>query len=273
MVKYIFILISFNFGIPSNAQTHDVTSVAYTIKSKHYKDQSNYQSEMGNLLIKGNKSSFQTYNHKELDTIRLKRKNTDAEFNRYFSYNEYTIEISNDSLVFYDTFADNEYTYTEKLDFKWELTDEEKFIQGYSCKKAITEYGGRTWIAWYTLEIPLNAGPYKFKGLPGLILEVTDLTETYAFEFYGLAKRDYQNINKIYHLKSPDERIVMTRKTFNTLKSKFENMSLSEKINFGRSQNSVSLSVKKVDDESSPSLRNLNYGSSNYNMIEIDHLD
>ncbi len=56
----------------------------------------------------------------------------------------------------------------------WKLSNEEKDIKGYNCKKAICFYRGRNYTAWFTPEIPIPEGPYKFKGLPGLILEIED---------------------------------------------------------------------------------------------------
>ncbi|MEE9407828.1 MAG: GLPGLI family protein [Polaribacter sp.] len=60
----------------------------------------------------------------------------------------------------------------------WELLNEIKIIDGYTCYKAI-----RTWtndrsgkimnnIAWYTLDIPVPYGPIGNGGLPGLILKL-----------------------------------------------------------------------------------------------------
>lgn len=40
----------------------------------------------------------------------------------------------------------------------------------YICHKATAKYRGTTLIAYYTNEIPVPAGPYKFGGLPGLIV-------------------------------------------------------------------------------------------------------
>lgn len=47
--------------------------------------------------------------------------------------------------------------------------------------------GGRQWIAWFTSEIPLSEGPYKFGGLPGLILEVADSEGDYRYTCIGIA--------------------------------------------------------------------------------------
>lgn len=55
----------------------------------------------------------------------------------------------------------------------WDIshTDTKK-IGKYTCKKATAEYRGSYYTAYYTREIPVSAGPYKFKGLPGLIMEL-----------------------------------------------------------------------------------------------------
>jgi len=45
-------------------------------------------------------------------------------------------------------------------------------ISDYNVTKAKVEFRGRKYEAWFSEEIPINAGPWKFFGLPGLILEV-----------------------------------------------------------------------------------------------------
>lgn len=56
--------------------------------------------------------------------------------------------------------------------FNWQLHKEVKQVLGYKCQKATTNYRGRSYTAYFTTEIPINDGPWKFYGLPGLILEV-----------------------------------------------------------------------------------------------------
>lgn len=74
----------------------------------------------------------------------------------------------------YDKWGDTEGVYTEPFDeIQWQLADSVKNILGYECTKATTSYHGRRWTAWFTPEIPLLDGPWKFRGLPGLILEVS----------------------------------------------------------------------------------------------------
>ncbi len=70
----------------------------------------------------------------------------------------------------------NYYLYEDTTALKWQLVDEFKEISGYKCQKATTTFRGRNYEAWFTSEIPLSFGPWKFGSLPGLILEAYDST-------------------------------------------------------------------------------------------------
>ena len=65
---------------------------------------------------------------------------------------------------------------------KWNLSQEKKNVKNLSQQKAITTWGGRNWTAWFAEEIPFQEGPYKFHGLPGLIVEIYDDKKNYHFE-------------------------------------------------------------------------------------------
>lgn len=65
----------------------------------------------------------------------------------------------------------NFYVYEEASALEWKFVEGTDSVLGYPCNKAITEYGGRTWIAYYSEEIPSVNGPWKLTGLPGLILK------------------------------------------------------------------------------------------------------
>ncbi len=63
----------------------------------------------------------------------------------------------------------------------WKLSTEIKKVGNYSLQKATTTFGGRNWTAWFNTEINLNEGPYKFRGLPGLIFEISDDRNNFSF--------------------------------------------------------------------------------------------
>ena len=64
---------------------------------------------------------------------------------------------------------------------EWTMINESKIISGYACKKAICHFRGRDYVAWYSTDINCSEGPWKFHGLPGLILEVYDMEQHYRF--------------------------------------------------------------------------------------------
>lgn len=70
----------------------------------------------------------------------------------------------------------------------WKLTDEKKKVKDLNLQKATTTWGGRNWIAWFTADIPFQEGPYKFHGLPGLIVELFDDQNNYKFELVKTQK-------------------------------------------------------------------------------------
>lgn len=83
------------------------------------------------------------------------------------------------------------YEVTLPLDkFDWKIENETKKIGEYSCQKATLIYCGRYWEAWFTKEIPLNFGPYIFRGLPGLILNLKDKKDNFEFIFSGIKKSE-----------------------------------------------------------------------------------
>lgn len=70
---------------------------------------------------------------------------------------------------------------TEAMGMKWRLADERDSILHLPCQKAIGNYHGRTWTAWFTPDIPSSAGPWRLHGLPGLILKA-ESDGVYEFE-------------------------------------------------------------------------------------------
>ena len=58
--------------------------------------------------------------------------------------------------------------YSEPIEERcWKIMDDStKNVLGYECIMATAKYHGRHWTAWFTPEIPVDAGPWKLLGLP-----------------------------------------------------------------------------------------------------------
>jgi GLPGLI family protein len=70
----------------------------------------------------------------------------------------------------------------------WEILPDKQKIGEYMAQKATTSYGGRDWIAWFTADLPFQDGPYKFYGLPGLIVKIEDTTGSHVMTLAGNKK-------------------------------------------------------------------------------------
>lgn len=81
------------------------------------------------------------------------------------------------------------YELTEKISpHNWIITEDTCTLLNYPCNKAVTYFKGRKYVAWFTPEIPINEGPWRLYGLPGLILKVEDEDLLYKIETIGLQK-------------------------------------------------------------------------------------
>jgi len=109
-----------------------------------------------------------------------------ASISSYFQ--ERIAKQENSFYIFLDV-TDNKIKYEEKPNLKWVLYGETKVINGITCQMAATNKYGRRWIAYFakdTYQLPI--GPYKFSGLPGLILELYDTKDDYHFTLSGIEK-------------------------------------------------------------------------------------
>ena len=68
----------------------------------------------------------------------------------------------------------------------WKMSGDTSTVLNYLCQKASATFRGRTYVAWFTLDIPINDGPWKFYGLPGMILKVQDTEGQFCWEVIGL---------------------------------------------------------------------------------------
>ena len=70
--------------------------------------------------------------------------------------------------------------YESTPDIAWTLTDNTLNIGGYYCKTATCKFRGVAWTVCYTEEIPSSAGPWRLRGLPGLIIKAESEAHTFC---------------------------------------------------------------------------------------------
>lgn len=105
---------------------------------------------------------------------------------------------------------ENEYILTEETAPKinWVITTEIKLVKKYTCQKAIAYFRGRNYTAWFTTEIPILAAPWKFFGLPGLVMEIKD--DKNQIKIY-VEKIEYPSIEKILKFAESGSKISLER--------------------------------------------------------------
>lgn len=101
---------------------------------------------------------------------------------------KYTIikDYSKNNLFFINRIGRYKYNVKDNRTIKWIILPEKDVVNTYIVQKATAEFGGRKWEAWFTSDLPFQDGPYKFKGLPGIILKIEDSTKSHSFTFVGL---------------------------------------------------------------------------------------
>ncbi|MCD0479138.1 GLPGLI family protein [Chryseobacterium sp. LC2016-29] len=81
--------------------------------------------------------------------------------------------------------SNDSYKIEEDKKPEWEILPDKQKIGEYNAQKATTKYGGREWTAWFSTDLPFQDGPYKFYGLPGLIVKIEDKTGSHSLTLVG----------------------------------------------------------------------------------------
>ncbi|MDR1371010.1 MAG: GLPGLI family protein [Dysgonamonadaceae bacterium] len=119
------------------------------------------------------------------------------------------------SYVDYVGMQSDTYGYDDKLKLSWQINQDTTSILGYPCLKATVDFRGRTYTAWFSTDIPINDGPWKFMGLPGLILKISDTNNLFRFEMIGV-----ENIAESTSIRIPKIKYECNRKQFEGMKKK-----------------------------------------------------
>ena len=70
--------------------------------------------------------------------------------------------------------------YESTPDIVWTLTDDTLTVGGYLCQQATATHRGVAWTVCYTEAIPSSAGPWRLRGLPGLIVKAEREAHTFC---------------------------------------------------------------------------------------------
>ena len=170
MKKIILFILFILFYQVASSQTHrffyEVKFLNDTINKEYLEDI---------VVLDVNPENIKSYSNNNLVTDSLTKRGGS---NKNIVVNNFINKIKkiNGSDLFqnFEMIYDNYYSFDTKDKMTWKILAEKKMIGEFDCQKAETDFGGRHWIAWFTSDLPFPFGPYKFGGLPGLILKISD---------------------------------------------------------------------------------------------------
>ena len=178
----------------SSAQTDSVRVMRFVYDfTKLFAKSTNYDDRMNlDVLDDGSSAFYSVYseNPEELKDIGNKSREEVRElFSRVKigSPDKYYRDMSKGELTFTTTQPTDFYYKEQIAEPAWTIAEGDTATHcGYTCQKATTTYAGRTWTVWFAEDIPVNAGPWKLSGLPGLIMDAYDTDSLFRFTCVGM---------------------------------------------------------------------------------------
>lgn len=222
-------LLAFTAFFALNAQ-ETANRFFYELTFKPKKDSARLDKVMTVLDINKDKSIYQDYTGVAQDTIivnAVKKMETSGVFvdiMKIIKMPKFAYKVTKAYPSMKETYIDrisNKYFgYEEDLKFNWNILSDKEKIGEYNTQKATTEYGGRKWTAWFSTDIPFQDGPYRFYGLPGLIVKIQDDGQNYSWELKGNKK--LENYSEVSESEKMLEKFGMSAKVNIIAKDKFD---------------------------------------------------
>ena len=242
------------------------SSFIYEMKFKPNSDSTKTEKIIYFLDVKNQESIFRSDKFRTSDSLRIKRgygNSADMQFNnkQLYVYKKYDKNVVN-KYVFVP-FIEPKYTIKVNNNLIWKIINEKRKIGKYDCQKAETSYGGRKWFAWFTSEIPIQDGPYVFRGLPGLIVDISDENSDYYFKLGEV--RHF--LWKEFYLENSQKEISwedFKKLQINFYKNPLAVLNKSDVTKYDEEGNIVETDLKKMTESIQERIRN------NNNPIELD---
>ena len=167
----------------------------YEISFKPKQDSTKRDKVIAILDIVDGKSIYQDYTMMSQDSVlkasveEMQRTQTFKDMSKLVTMPKFSYKIVKKypemSVTYTDRISTNLFGYDDTPKLVWDIQPDKQKIGEYNAQKATTTYGGRQWTAWFSSDLPFSDGPYKFFGLPGLIVKVEDSDKDYSWVLSG----------------------------------------------------------------------------------------
>jgi GLPGLI family protein len=194
-MKKILIFLILMLGMHINAQTH---RFIYELQYRFEPNGTNYDKEEMVLDINPDEVKFYESEFLASDSLNILHGGISSQHTSQSGQTIIRKRNSNKNKNFVQIMMMPYYYVFETEDnIQWKVEADTKKINNYNLQRATAVFGGRKWTAWFTPDINIPEGPYKFRGLPGLVLYVEDDKKDFIYSF----SRN-KNLPKTYNTKN-----------------------------------------------------------------------
>jgi len=167
--------------------------------------------EQYNLIYEDDKSLFSYELFESNNGSFVLSKVLDISYYKFHTTKEiYEINILDDENVGFKSMLTNNYD--------WKITENSLVINEYICIEAITRFGTNIVKAYFSEEISIPDGPFRYHGLPGLILRIETNSEIIELtEIVFNTTNEGSNTN--YDINLPPDLILFNNEEFQAYKT------------------------------------------------------
>jgi GLPGLI family protein len=258
-------------GLNIHAQTY-----RFIYELQYKSDSTSDHLDKINLVLDVNPKDVKFYEYDYLKADSINRVNKNYEYvygGRFESIKRQRDSFKNQN---YELIGEGMYSYPTEDKMKWNLSNETKQFGEYTLQKATTHFGGRDWTAWFTKDINMSEGPYKFYGLPGMILQLQDSKSSFIFTLIKSKnlKETYNTVGFIetFYGRKPLEisEKLRIKKRLEMYNDPLVEMRRSFKENSGGEMNVMGTKITSIDQFKELTQKLQEYFRKNNNPIDLD---
>lgn len=221
----------------SNAQAR---RFFYEFSYKPSKDSSHAEKEMTILDVTKQKSIYRDYLSVSQDSMiesnieKMKATGVQIDLAKLLKTPKFMYKVEKSYPSYETSYTDlilsDFITYPETGKINWKISDEKgvSTFEKYKIQKATATAWGRNWTAWFTPDIPIQDGPYKFYGLPGLIVKIEDQDQNFSWQLAGIKNLEKYNELSLNERLKNKQALVVNKNKFTQMFAEFKTSPLAQ---------------------------------------------
>lgn len=221
----------------SNAQAR---RFFYEFSYKPNKDSSRVEKELTILDVTKQKSIYRDYLSVSQDSMiesnieKMKATGVQIDLSKLLKNPKFMYKVQKSYPSYETSYTDlilsDFITYPEIEKINWKISDEKgvSTFEKYKIQKATATAWGRNWTAWFTPDIPIQDGPYKFYGLPGLIVKIEDQDKNFSWQLAGIKNLEKYNELSLNERLKNKQALVVNKNKFTQMFAEFKTSPLAQ---------------------------------------------